>query len=194
MIGFEMRLEQKQELTMEQRLEQRLSLRLALLQVTHGEKFKPKGACPGCNKKLTPREIMKGFKQDPYDFTTKCPKCKLRFPPKLMHSDVSGNAEYRFYCPAQTLAKLPGKEVLSPEELLVEHGSMYQSALVHFGTMRAAFKKAGIAYRFKEHSNSKINRFMGKLPDAVIAEYANISAYQVRKMRKKLGIDRWHAE
>lgn len=197
MIGFEMRLTQRIEhrLSMEQRLENRLSLRLALLNASHGEKFTPVGDCPRCNRKMKPREIMKGFRRDPDDFTTKCPKCRLRFEPRLIHESISGSIEYKFLCPTQTLARLPGMEALPPKELHAKSGMIYQSALVHFGTIRAAFKKIGIAYHFKEErQNPKITRFLGKLPDAVIAEYAGIPVSRIRAMRKKRGIGRWRAE
>lgn len=113
---MEMRQEQRQELTLAQRMEQRLSLHLALLQTLRGEKFKPEGACPGCGKTLKPYEIMQGFRRDTDDTTTKCPRCKTRFQPILKHSDRSGYMEYKFYCPVQTLARLSGKEDISPRE------------------------------------------------------------------------------
>lgn len=186
----------EQRLTQEQRLEQKLSLRLQLLHALLGEKYVPTGACPRCNKKLKPIEIMKGFNQDPNDFTTKCPKCKLRFAPRLVRKDISGTSECKFFCAVQTLAQLPGKEGLSLVELNKQHHSLYHSALVHFGTMREAFKKAGIAYRFKEtHAiNAKAKRLLGQLPDAVIARYAGVPVHRISAMRRERNISRWRAE
>lgn len=195
---YELRMEMRKELrlTQKQRLEQKLFLRLALLHALRGEKHVPTGTCPRCNKKMTPSEIMRGFNRDPNDFTTKCPKCKTRFEPRLVSKSRSGTLECKFLCAVQTLAKLPGKETLSPAELNRREHAMYQSALVHFGTMQEAFKKAGIAYRFKEKVaiNTKVRRLLGRLPDAVIARYASVSARRISAMRRERGIGRWHAE
>lgn len=176
--------------------EHKIATRLALIQELRGDEYKPKGDCPNCGRVLTPAEIIRGFNNDPQDYTTRCPKCRCRFVSYLMSTSRSGigRAEMRFYCAVQTLDQLRGKEKLSPRELLNKHAAIYHSAIVHFGSIKNAFKKNGVAYRHEEGIDGwkdKIQSFLGRMPDTVIADCVDKPVGIIRKMRKELGISRY---
>src|SRR3989344_6214138 len=78
---LEQRLTMKQTLAMRQRM---FGTYISFLRAVRGEQYQPHGDCPRCNKKLSLVEIMKGFRNDATDYTTKCPKCKTRFEPQMI--------------------------------------------------------------------------------------------------------------
>ena len=183
-------------LTQEQRLkvsQLSFSLRLQLIGELRSERYKPQASCPNCLRKLTPVEIIKGFNQDPNDFTTCCTNCGHRFAPILICFNDEIQIELPFYCDVQTLSKLPGKEELSPEQLLREYPGLYRSAIIHHGCIRRAFEKIGVKYVFEEISDwkSKILPFLGRMPDTIIADCVDASVAKIRAIRHKLGISRY---
>jgi|TARA_B100001964_G_C14181824_1_gene576660 hypothetical protein len=190
------RVEQSAKLTAEQRASAEarvLGIRLELIQALRGEKYEPNATCPRCNRKLTPLEIIKGFNNDPNDFTTCCSACRHRFEPRLVCFVDGARIEVAFYCNSQTLEQLRGKENLSPKELCGKFPAIYRSAIIHNGSVKRSFKKMGIDYLFEEVSvwKNKIKPFLGRLPDTVIANYVNVSSSTIGAMRKKLGIARY---
>jgi len=190
------RVEQSVKLTAEQRASVEakvLGIRLELIQALRGEKYEPNATCPRCNRKLTPLEIIKGFNNDPNDFTTCCSACGHRFEPRLVCFVDGARIEVAFYCNSQTLEQLRGKEDLSPKELSAKYAAIYRSAIIHNGSIKRSFKKMGIDYLFEEVSvwKNKIKPFLGRLPDTVIANYVNVSPSTIGAMRKKLGIARY---
>lgn len=198
MLMTTMRVEARtaQSLTLEQRHSVQalvLSMRLDLIEALRGERYEPHGICPVCSRKMTPVEIIRGFNQDPNDFTTACSACGCRFEPTLICFGRNSRIEIPFYCSIQTLEHLRGKESYSPKYLEREHPAIYRSAIVHHGGIRSAFEKIGIEYPFEEISNwqKKVTPFLGRLPDTVIAESADVKVSAVREMRKKLGICRY---
>ena len=199
-MAFELLLTQKQtqslRLTQEQRLkvaQLSFSLRLQLVGALRDEEYEPKARCPECLRELTPLEIIKGFNQDPNDFTTCCTKCGHRFAPKLICFGDGSRIEIPFYCDTQTVSQLRGKEGLNPEQLLKEIPGVYRSAIVHYGNIKRAFEKIGINYMFDEISDwrSKVMPFLGRMPDTIIADCVNASVNAIRAMRRKLGISRY---
>ena len=184
---------------LQQRLDLRLvqahiiNLRLTLLQELRQVTYTPEGKCSRCARQLTLLEILEGFSDDPTDFLTVCTACGTRFNPKLKYKDDLGGIELNFICPAQVLAGLRDLEnanLCSPAMIRVNNASLYHSALIHFGTLRNAFKKVGIKYNFKEVASWKprIRRFLGHLPDGVLAKFAGVSRSTIWCLRKKLGI------
>jgi|TARA_Y100000310_G_scaffold299617_1_gene334619 hypothetical protein len=199
-IGYraraEVKIEQSAKLTAEQRASVEakvLGIRLELVQALRGEKYEPNATCSRCNRKLTPLEIIKGFNNDPNDFTTCCSACGYRFEPRLVCFVDGARIEVAFYCDCQTLEQLRGKENLSPKELCAKFPAIYRSAIIHNGSIKRSFKKIGINYLFEEVSiwKNKIKPFLGRLPDTVIANYVNVSPSTIGAMRKKLGIARY---
>lgn len=188
-----------QELSQQLSQEQRLTLRLSLVQKLalrlHGKEdaYRPKGTCPNCLRRLTPAEIMLGFNHDPNDLTTKCPKCKHRFAPILVATGKASTIEMPFYCRIQTLEMLKHDMVgMLLAEFKSAYASIYRSALYHFGSLKAAFEQIGLRYTQEPRISAwqkKVLSFLGKLPDAVIANNANVSVREVRKLRKEKGID-----
>jgi hypothetical protein len=199
-MGFGMHLTQHLSqsllLTQEQRLkvsQLSFSLRLQLIQELRNERYEPQASCPKCLRDLTPVEIIKGFNQDPNDFTTCCTKCGHRFAPKLICFGNGTKIEIPFYCDVQTLSQLKGKENLQPEHLQREYSGLYRSAIIHYGCIRRAFEKIGVEYDFEEISDwkSKVTPFLGRMPDTIIADCVDASVTKIRAMRRKLGISRY---
>jgi len=191
----EQRLEAKQEIKLEQavKAEYVLSARLALVQALRGEKYEPKAKCPECGRDLTAVEIIRGFNQNPNDFTTRCTRCGFRFEPKLICFGKGSKMELPFYCDSQALNQLRGLQNLTAEELATKHPAIYRSSIVHNGGIRQAFAKIGIDYQHEEIHDwkNKIKPFLGKLPDTIVAECVDVPVSAIRRIRKKLGIERF---
>lgn len=194
-MHMSMSMNQRQEHRMEQKaipLQRQMAMmsaRQAILEAIHGERYRPNAVCPACSYRLTLEEALRGFRDDPDDISTRCPKCAHRFIAAL----VAGGAirvEVRFLCRAQTLARLEDNADSSPDELRKDDPSTFQSALLHFGGIRAAFAAIDLAYAFEEvHGwEDKINGFLGKVPDVLIAECVGKPVQAVRKLRRSLKI------
>jgi hypothetical protein len=168
-------------------LRQDLDVRADLLRDLHGRgTFVPHGRCKYCDYTLTIAEIVKGFLDDPNDYTTECPKCNRRFAPIMRTGDVGVSwIEQPFYCGVQTLSQLEQLGVRSPEVLMREHPAIYDSALFHFGTIAAAYKRNGKEYDFDPLPgwNEKIIPYLGKAPDTVLAECVGQGVRTIRRMR-----------
>jgi len=178
-------------LSPEQRLRIRLNLRLALLETLSNDRYRAKATCPACNRRLTSMEILKGFRRDPRDYTTRCPRCGHRFNAQLILTTPSGQIELQLFCAEQTLNQLLGKDCFKPIEFMKVFPSVYRSVLFHFGSLKAAFTKLKVNYRYSEKHlqwQNKVRRFLGRLPDAVIASAVGVSTSSVRKLRIKLDI------
>jgi hypothetical protein len=192
---IEQRPEVKQEIKLEQKVKQEhiFTLRLVLIQALRGEKYEPKAKCPECGRDLTAMEIIRGFNQDPYDFSTCCARCGFRFEPELVCFYGENQMELPFYCDIQALDQLQELKGLTIEELATKHPAIYRSSIVHHGGISQAFAKIGIDYQHEEIRDwkNKIKPFLGKLPDTIVAECVDISVSTIRRIRKKLGIERF---
>lgn len=199
-----LRQEPRLELTIAQKLaiaqEQELGLRIQLLQTLKDRNYEPTGVCPDCGYKLKPIEVLQGFNRDPCDYTTKCPKCGMRFPALLVAKDVIGSIEYPFYCADQTLAQLKDLDIVpEPEIFERDKGALYHSAIVHFGTVTAALTKLDRKYDFskkeklkKQDWKDKVESFLGKMPDAHIADAVGVSGVTISNLRRNKGIQRYN--
>jgi hypothetical protein len=164
--------------------------RAELAQTLRGEKFEPSARCPKCSRKLTAVEILKGFNDNPTDFTTACPKCGERFPASLINYGRVFRTELQFYCARQVVEQLRGFDHFTPEEISRANQSVFQSAIYHFGSLRQAFEKIDRTYSFDEVGawREKIQPFLGRLPDTIIAECVDVPVSAIRYMRRKLEI------
>jgi hypothetical protein len=133
---------------------------------------------------------MKGFKDDPRDYTTGCPKCNCRFPPRLYRSTFGGFVEMAFYCPTQTLDQMRNLANVTLDDFRTEHSAVYNSAVVHFGGLKQAFKRLGLTYAYEADLDwrKSVEPFLGKMADTVIAELVGAPLTAVRKLRKERGI------
>jgi len=193
---FEQILMNELRLTHEQRLvlqSKQLQLRLWLLEVLRKEKYTPVAGCPVCGFSLNHLQIMHGFNNDVNDVTTGCPKCKARFRPALIYKGTAVSVELTFYCPAQTLDRIGIHVSRSPDDFCQKDASLYRSAITHFGTLRAAFAKISMRYEFDEVTEwkTKVQPFLGKMPDTVIADFCGAPVSAVSKLRKFLGIQKY---
>lgn len=172
--------------------EQLLASRLELAQVVLGEKYRLKGECPQCGRDLTPREIVTGFSQDLDDPTTQCSGCHFRFTPILISQTQEGEKEWSFFGPTQVLDQLGQiRKPLPPAKMLEEYPALYRSALVHYGSLKAALKRILIAYPFQEIQEEwrdKVFQLLGDLPDTVIADCVGVSRAVVAHLRRSLDI------
>ena len=194
-----LRLTQKQQLTQQQRLTQAQSLVINqmqlqrhrdLVEALHGDKFEPKARCPKCQHPLTDFEIMKGFRDDPRDYTTGCPKCKHRFHAKLHRSTDIGWVEMAFYCPSQTLDQMQNLVEVPLDTFRAKYASVYNSAVVHFGGLKQAFQKINLTYTHEADLDWKnqVGPFLGKMADTVIAQLVGAAVKEVRALRKERGV------
>lgn len=164
------------------------SLSLQLIEKIRGETYYPSARCPTCGYKLEDFEIVKGFRSDPLDFNTTCPKCKYRFQPRLICFAHTGiKIELPFICASQVLHSLRSKYHLAPDKISRDYPGDYRSAIVHWGSLTAAFAKININYHFKEVAGwkQKIMPFLGRLPDHQIARAVEVSPSTIRRLRIK---------
>lgn len=176
------------------------ALRVQLISAIRDEIYDPRAQCPKCGRHLNPAEILMGFTRNPRDLTTKCPSCKTRFEARIASVSAGGgtSVEMRFYCPIQTLH---GLEVLcrrsprhttmpSPSWLMQNAPAVYHSALVHYGTLKAAFEKNGLEYPYLEVVGweKAVMSFLGSLPDTTVAACAGVSTAIIRRIRRQKGI------
>lgn len=194
---------QSAKLSIEQRLEQKTKLKLSILlqwfQLVgelRGERYSPKGTCPECHRELNPVEIIEGFNNDPNDFTTCCSGCGHRFQPILISFNGVSSIEFPFFCDIQTLNQLKDKKDMCSNDFARLYPAIYRSAITHHGSLKNAFKKISIDYRFDEIPDwrNKIKPFLGKLPDTKIAGAVNTPVSSIRYMRKKAGVPRFTAK
>ncbi len=167
--------------------------RLDLIHALRGDQYRPEAKCPQCARKLTALEIIRGFLPDPNDFTTACTGCDYRFQPSLICRGRYSSVELPFFCAAQTLPRLAGKENLAPDEFAKVHPAIYHSAIVHYGGLAQAFQRIGRGYPFNEINDwrDKVGPFLGHLTDRVIAECAGVSATAVSRLRRARNIRRY---
>ncbi len=185
-------------LTLTQSVGLTLGQKLSLTQKLHRrfcgpeDDYRPDGDCPHCGRKLTPAEIVKGFNRNPDDYTTKCPRCKNRFAPRLLQKSAISSAQVAFYCPSQTLAHLTAEKTTVPvEEFRTTFAAVYQSALYHFGSLKAAFARVGQKYSLEPKVSAwqkKVYSFLGRLPDRIVADQARVSIREVRALRRARGV------
>jgi hypothetical protein len=198
-MHLSMSLSMQPKLIMKQRLKLKhhlLSLRLALIQALREEEYKPEGVCPNCDKHLTLLEILQGFRPDPNDYTTECPKCEYRFEPIMVCIGIASRIEVPFYCSDQTLSQLKGKEGLTAKEIHQQHAAIYHSAIVHHGSLASAFHLIGIKYTAEDPLNwqHRVLPFLGRLPDTTIAKFTNATATSVRMLRLEHKIPAYNSQ
>ena len=167
-----------------------LQRRFDLIESVYGERYEPHANCPKCGRSMNPLEIIRGFNADPNDFTTACTGCGTRFEAMLVCKSDYFRIELPFYCSAQTLSQLPGKERIAIDVFKKEHPAIYHSAVVHHGGLRQAFEKIGIQYSFDELRDwqDRVKQFLGELPDTVIASCLGKPVRAIRNLRKRLHI------
>ncbi|MCR4312254.1 MAG: hypothetical protein NUV56_03140 [Candidatus Uhrbacteria bacterium] len=168
-----------------------LQLRRDLVEAIHGEQYTPRATCPKCEHALTDLEIMRGFNDNPRDYTTGCPKCQHRFLARLYRSTNGIKVEMAYFCPMQTLDQMGDLVNVPLDTFRTTHAAVYNSAVVHFGGIRQAFTKLGVTYIHQVDPNWKeqVGPFLGKMADTVIAELVGVTTYAVRKLRKEMYID-----
>lgn len=180
-------------------LEQRLQLRQKLQVLLFNREYRPSATCPRCDHKLSAVEILRGFNREPLDFTTRCPKCELRFEAKLAINENSTNSVSGLLCPDQTLYALKQSDSsLDANKIRVSQPSLFHSAIYNFGSLRFAFSKIGIDYSMpgteKRELREKAIPFLGQAPDAEIARCVGVSAKTVGRWRKALDIERFYVK
>lgn len=176
-------------------LQQSHQIRLAMLRrrralsvAIAGTDYEPRGQCPRCRYRLNHLEILQGFLPVVTDVTTKCPKCETRFKPVLFAKfGHGGRGEMGYLCPEQTVDGLKELSGFTPEQIEKESPAVFHSAIVNFGSLKAAFAKLGLDYKLEPPQDwkSKVTPFLGRLPDAVIARYCGKSTSSVRRLRVK---------
>lgn len=200
-IGLSLHVSQRQERSQQLTHAQRIAVQTKQLKrlrsltgALNGGRFTPKATCPSCGRGLKDAEIMRGFLDDPRDFTTQCPRCKHRFAPRLVRHTAASTIEVALFCPQQTLDQLKALQDLPVTEIEAKHAGVYHSALLHFGGLAQAFKRAGFTYAHAADLDWKkaAKRFVGKLADTVIARLVGATAAAVGKLRRSLGIERYH--
>ncbi|MDP3727371.1 MAG: hypothetical protein Q8R35_01885 [bacterium] len=169
-----------------------ISSQLRLVGAVRGEHYRVGETCPRCHHRLTAAEIIHGFRRDPHDLTTRCRRCRHRFPPKLELGMNGSRAEVPFFCKTQTAHRLPPLKELAPTELRRTEPAVYHSAIVHWGSLSSAFASLHIRYVFPEFPlgrdwHAKIVPFLGRLPDTMIARACSTNVEAIRALRRERG-------
>lgn len=168
-------------------LGQKLSLRLRLIEALREESYTASAECPRCGHSLSLDEILKGFTIDPRNYTTKCPKrkCGARFEAVLVQKRAHSSISLVFYCPVQSTAQLT-QEMLAhtPKKIAKLMPSVYNSCMVHFGSLKSAFRSIGMEYEFEEVANwqTRVEPFLGLISNVIIAECVGVHTSEVRSL------------
>lgn len=117
-----------------------ISMKLAHMEII------PDAICPACRYSLSEDEIRAGWRQDPHDFTTACPKCGERFAAALrIFFERKEEDGVRFLCIPQL--KAAAEEVrrgknrrLGVKFLFEEHPEVLFNMIRHFGSYERARK------------------------------------------------------
>ncbi|GEM_PF-577651 len=193
-VSHAFRLDQAQSVVLQQAMLQR---QRELVEAVRGRRYQPRCVChnPNCAHEFTDLEILIGFRDDPNDYTTECPKCRLRSEPRLYASTQYSRVDMAYYCPTQTLERLKALSKLPVDDIRVVHSAVYNSAVTHFGGLKQAFARLGLKYAFEANLDWRkhVGPFLGKLPDAVIARLLGAGAGQVRRLRNSKGIKPFRA-
>ncbi len=171
-----------------------MALRIQLIEALYGVRYSPRAICTACNYALRNVEILQGFRDDPHDYTTLCPKCAYRFQPQLASLLGGGDwMEVQFYCEVQALHALPAWVTRPPADMERDNSSLYRSCITHFGSLNAGFARLKMPYPFDPLPDwrEKAKSFLGKLPDTMIAQCVGQHVRIVRAVRKQLGIPRY---
>ncbi len=155
------------------------------------ERFSPHAVCPNCSHVLSQVEILKGFLDEARDTSTGCPKCTTRFQPMMEARGAYSQTVLPFYCSMQVLDRLMEIGPKSPEAILKEEPAVYYSAIVHHGSLAAAFEEIGTEYPHDDEiveRDKRVAPFLGILSDRMIAEVARMKVSAVRTLRRGLGI------
>ena len=198
-LGMGLQMRQSVVLTQEMKLTMRMGfqikiegLRLELSNLLKDNTYDPEAICPRCNMRLTSDQILSLFSRDPKIYTINCPSCNEEFQPLLMNRGTISRMGVPYYCPAQTLDKLNGKQDLTPDVLLKEHAAVYRSVIKHFKDLKSAFQKNGVKYPYETPGwKELISPFLGRLPDRQIALCIDKSPHTIRRLRDKLGVERF---
>lgn len=106
----------------------------------------PNAICPACQYSLSEEEIRAGWRQDPHDFTTACPKCGERFTAALrIFFERKEGDGVRYLCMMQLKAAIKavqrGKSGrLGVEYLFEKHPEVLFNMIRHYGSYERARK------------------------------------------------------
>jgi len=124
-------------------LSQSLTLRQRIALLIQETVITPDGVCPGCGHKLSEEEIQAGWRNDPRDYTTKCPKCSKRFVALLRLTDNEKKeiGSHNYLCRIQLFAELKsvqrGKSGRLGMYFLTEkHPELFWNMIRHFGSYK----------------------------------------------------------
>jgi hypothetical protein len=193
-MGQTLRHEQRLSMSQAVRLAISQGLRIELIRALRGEHYEPKAQCESCGYTLKPEDILRGFNDNPTDYTTQCPKCNHRFEARLVYF-FRGNSldriELPLYCPSQTTAQLTDEFLdLTPETFEQQQPALYRSALLHFGSLKNAFRQVYLDYPHVEVRDwrDKVKAFLGQMSDSLIAECVGVPSSEVTAMRRSARI------
>lgn len=121
--------------------EMTISMKIAHMEIV------PHAVCPTCHYALSEEEIRAGWRQDPHDFTTACPKCGERFAAalRIFFERKEEHGGVRFLCipqlkaAAEAVQRGPSRR-LGVAFLFEEHPEVLFNMIRHFGSYERARK------------------------------------------------------
>lgn len=164
-----------------------------LVEAVTGKKFTISCVCrnSNCAHKYTEWEVLNWFDVD--GFTVECPDCSWHSEPRMAvvmeHGANLQRIETPFYGPSLVLDRL--RQYLKP--IPVNSRGQYafcNSAVVHFGSLERAYALLGMEYPFGEKLDwtERVDPFLGRLPDTVIAGLLGTDASRIRRLRRDMRI------
>ncbi len=160
-----------------------------LVEAITGKKFTISCVCRNttCAHSYTEWEIVNWFDVD--GFTVECPKCGWHSEPRLTVDFGDGGNRKRIECqlygPGLVLERLP-VVLKSPPWDFAEYSAICNSAVVHFGGLKQACAQLGIERSFGPGPDwrDRIDPFLGRLPDTVMARLLDTSPRFMRRWRR----------
>lgn len=137
-MGFGFRFSHRHEL----RHEHGLSHRHEIKQMISKTIITPDGTCPKCGHTMTEDDVRAGWRRDPLDFTTECPKCHTRFEAHLLLTrDGESVGAHVYLCQDQLFhglqqAERGASKRLGLVYLAEKHPQLLWNMIRHFGSYK----------------------------------------------------------
>ncbi len=129
------------------RLETRYELRHEVYKMIDSTIIMPDSTCPKCGHDMTEDDVRAGWRSDPTDFTTECPKCHTRFEAHLLLTrDGKSVGTHVYLCPDQLFYGLLQVQRgvsrrLGVVFLAEKHPHLLWNMIRHFGTYKAGLRE-----------------------------------------------------
>jgi len=157
--------------------------RIELLSYLRGRQYTVTMACPHCGHGIGMNELKNGWVLGK-SASQLCFACEREFAIKVECDGLP----YDLMEPSHVVADLGKLVVLFEADIRQLHSQLYHSALVHYLSLRAAFRQSTTFYYLSEKigEDKKIDAFFGRVSDKCIADALSVGKDRIGKSRRSM--------